>query len=85
MTHHCGDEGYAELAAGRVDARARQDDGSYEPEWIDSEAVLRVFRVLKDADALDRVRLGDLDPSYLRFEVSRESVERAWELLREIP
>ena len=23
VTHHCGDEGYAELAAGRVDARAR--------------------------------------------------------------
>ncbi len=44
-----------------------------------------MFRVLKDADGLDRVRLGDLDPSYLRYEVSRESVDRAWELLREIP
>ena len=53
--------------------------------WVDFEGVLRVFRVLKDADALDRVRLGDLDPSYLRYEVSRESVDRAWELLREIP
>ena len=47
----------------------------------DPEAALRVFRVLKDADALDRVRLGDLDVSYLRFPESVQRVDRAWELL----
>lgn len=52
---------------------------------IDPEAALRVFRVLKDADGLDRVRLGDLDPSFFRYDVARERVDRAWELLRELP
>jgi putative nucleotidyltransferase with HDIG domain len=66
VTHHCGSERHAERAA----------------EWtVDPDAALRVFRVLKDADALDRVRLGDLDVSFLRFEVSRSRVDRAWELL----
>lgn len=69
ITHHCGSETHAELAAGR---------GS------DATATLRVFRILKDADALDRVRLGDLDVSFLRFDVSREYVSRAWALLDEI-
>ncbi len=42
-----------------------------------------IFRV--DADALDRVRLGDLDVSYLRYDVSRQRVDRARELPLEIP
>lgn len=29
-----------------------------------------VIAILKDADALDRCRLGDLDPSYLRYSES---------------
>ena len=72
VTHHSGNETHAERAAARSD---------------DPEATLRVFRVLKDADGLDRVRLGtgDLDPSYLRFPVSKTRVDRAWELLRELP
>lgn len=72
VTHHSGDETHAERAAARSD---------------DPEATLRIFRVLKDADGLDRVRLGhgDLDPSYLRFSVSKARVERAWELLRQLP
>jgi len=66
VTHHSGSEEHAELGAG----------------WMpDPVATLRVFRVLKDADGLDRVRLGDLDASYLRHEVSRVRIERAWELL----
>ncbi len=71
VTHHCGDETHAESAALR----------SHDP-----EATLRIFRVLKDADALDRVRLGrgDLEPSFLRFEESWARIDRAWELLREI-
>jgi HD superfamily phosphodiesterase len=70
VTHHCGSEMHAEPAAERTQ---------------NPEATLRVFRVLKDADALDRVRLGDLGPSYLRFDVSKARVDRAWELLRELP
>lgn len=53
----------------------------------DSEVALRVLWVLKDADGLDRVRLGrwGLDPEQLRFECSRGMVERAWDLYRELP
>ena len=34
----------------------------------------RLASLLKDADGLDRVRLSDLDPAYLRHEQSREMV-----------
>ncbi|MDZ4177712.1 MAG: HD domain-containing protein [Coriobacteriia bacterium] len=71
ITHHCGREEHGERAA----------------EWLaDREAALAVFRVLKDADGLDRVRLGrhELDVGQLRFEVSRQRVERAWELLEQV-
>ena len=40
------------------------------------------MRLLKDADALDRVRLGDLDPSYLRHPEARTMVGFAQELYR---
>lgn len=70
MTHHCGDEGHAERAARHT---------------TDPEATLRVFRLLKDADALDRVRLhSGLDPSYLRLQASHRHIDRAWELLEKI-
>jgi hypothetical protein len=69
VTHHCGSEPHAEQGARRTP---------------DPAATLRVFRVLKDADALDRVRLGDLDVTMLRHEVSLARVERAHQLLREI-
>jgi hypothetical protein len=72
VTHHSGDEGHAVPAAS----------------WLpDPDAALRVFRILKDADGLDRVRLGegDLDVSYLRLPGSRSRVQRAWELLRLVP
>ncbi len=67
VTHHCGSESHAELAA----AWLPEPDGGWD-----------VFRVLKDADALDRVRLGrwDLDPSQLRFDASHARIERAWEM-----
>jgi len=70
ITHHSGSEEHAERGASWFD---------------DPESTLRVFRVLKDADGLDRVRLGDLDPTYLRFPQSQSRVARAWELLRERP
>ncbi len=72
VTHHSGSEEHAGYALNGM---------------RDSQRVERVFKVLKDADALDRVRLGPygLDPSFLRFEQSYDRVERAWELLQLIP
>lgn len=69
VTHHCGSEEHAERATRRSS---------------DPTATWRVFRVLKDADALDRVRLGDLNTGMLRHDVSLTRVERAHQLLREI-
>jgi len=66
VTHHSGSEEHAQLAA------------AWLPEPIGG---WDVFRVLKDADALDRVRLGDLNPSFLRFDASHERLGLAWELL----
>lgn len=34
----------------------------------------RLMALLKDSDGLDRVRLGDLNPAYLRFDVSCELI-----------
>lgn len=47
--------------------------------------MLRVLWVLKDADGLDRVRIGDLDVDQLRYPVSQSLVGRAWQLLEEVP
>jgi len=70
VTHHCGDE----------------DHALHQARWFsDPDATLRVFHALKDADVLDRVRLGDLDPAYLYFGQSHERIESAWQLLREMP
>jgi hypothetical protein len=43
----------------------------------------RVCQVLKDADALDRVRLGDLDPRYFRLERTPVFMQFAERLFRE--
>jgi hypothetical protein len=73
VTHHSGSEEHAERGV----------------QWLSApDSALRVFRLLKDSDGLDRVRLGthgDLDVRYLRYDVSRLRVERAWELLRLVP
>lgn len=84
ITHHCGSEVHGERAASRVVYRLSSVRES-PCERVDEESALRVFRLLKDADGLDRVRLGDLDVSHLRYAVSRTRVERAHELLLEIP
>jgi hypothetical protein len=39
-----------------------------------------LLALLKDADGLDRVRFGDLDPSYFRFEATRGMVKFAEDL-----
>ena len=38
------------------------------------------LQVLKDADGLDRVRLGDLDPTFLRTDVAPELIDIAQDL-----
>ena len=43
----------------------------------------RLASLLKDADGLDRVRLGDLDPRYLRHEESKTMVPFAERLFVE--
>jgi hypothetical protein len=43
------------------------------------------LRVLKDADALDRVRLGDFDPSYLRTPEAHALIGCARELYEQAP
>jgi len=60
--------------ASAVRWHAHADD---ETEWRDP-----LLWVLKDADGLDRVRLGDLDPRRLRSKEARELVPQAEELVR---
>lgn len=51
---------------------------------IEADAVyLTLVRCLKDADNLDRVRIYDLDPSYLRFDSTKAMVPLAEFALRE--
>jgi HD superfamily phosphodiesterase len=66
VTHHSGSEDHGERAARRL---------------TNPSAALRVFRMLKDADGLDRVRLGDLDPRLLRLPPSLLRLERAQALI----
>lgn len=64
-----------------VDHAAGLDPG-HRPE---PGTLLRVLWLLKDADGLDRVRISDLDPEQLRYEESLRFVDRATQLLHEIP
>lgn len=41
------------------------------------ELAIKLFKYLKDADNLDRIRIGDLDASYLRIDISKRLVEFA--------
>ncbi len=43
----------------------------------------RICWCLKDADNMDRVRLNDLDPRFLRLESSKNMVGTAWYILNE--
>ena len=47
----------------------------------DYERCRRICWCLKDADNMDRVRLNDLDPAYLRHESSKAMVDTCWYLL----
>lgn len=52
-------------------------------EAIAGEEHVRLIELLKDADALDRVRIEDLDPRYLRTPAARTMVDFAERLYRE--
>lgn len=47
----------------------------------EAERCRRICWCLKDADNMDRVRLNDLDPKYLRHETSKGMVDTCWYLL----
>ena len=74
------------LIQGAVDAHSRRDSVLEQTvegygagdRWRALELALR----LKDADGLDRARLGDLDPRYLRRPGSRDRVKLAEEVYR---
>lgn len=84
ITGRTGEE--LKLLQGAVDAHARKEAvlretvAGYHP--ADLERAVRLAQLLKDADGLDRVRLGDLDPSYLRRAASRTRAGLAAEVYR---
>ena len=57
-------------------------------EWMQQgDAGYDVMAILKDADALDRCRIGDLNPRMLRYQASKELInviERYWNKARYI-
>lgn len=63
------------------------DIATYIVHWhslSDSEAPVMTteLKVLKDADGLDRVRLGDMNESYLRLDVSKSLIDTAQQLFK---
>ncbi len=52
---------------------------AYEPR--DYPRTLELTRLLKDADNLDRVRLGDLKTRYLRHQGAKDVEPFAWRLI----
>ncbi len=76
LTHRDGEA--LNMLQAAVDAHSRRDNvleatvQGYHP--ADYPRALRLAQLLKDADGLDRVRLGDLNAHYLRREASRARV-----------
>lgn len=54
MTYHCRNDKEADKELNRMKSGVKK------------EMIQRLFPIFKDADALDRVRIGDLDPNFLR-------------------
>lgn len=53
-------------------------------EFITNKQTLSaMYKIIKDADGLDRVRFGDLNPVYLRLPYSHQLIDTAYELLDE--
>ena len=65
-----------EVIAVAVENHCREEIPRDDPHWT-------LTAILKDADGLDRVRLGDLDPRYFRFPVTHEFVSFAQALYQE--
>lgn len=47
----------------------------------DKDKAIRLYKILKDADSLDRVRLGDFNEDYLRLDYSKGLANTASDLL----
>lgn len=81
----CQGETLVELKAA-VTAHSRPDRdmesvvASFQPK--DYDHALELTRLLKDADNLDRVRLGDLNPKFLRHQSARDLTGFAQRLFR---
>ena len=84
MTHYSGSEERGERVMANLEFFL-PGEGGCRRQRVPVEGAMRVFRALKDADALDRVWLGDLDTSYLRFASSLPWVDIAWQLLEGFP
>lgn len=69
------------ILQGAVDAHSRKEAVMEDTLAVygarDSVRAKRIAQLLKDADGLDRVRLGDLNPAYLRREASKRRVALA--------
>ena len=74
IQYHCIDDKKAKKA---LDSDTRIED---------KQKALLLYNILKDADALDRVRFGlrDLDVRYLRIPISKQLVLTADQCLRQI-
>lgn len=73
IENHCISDGKAKTALEQSD-------------WDEEKKayVWRLFKIFKDADGLDRVRLGDLDSNYLRTEAGKRRVFIAHSYLKVI-
>ena len=71
MSYHCKNDEYATRKLKKA-------------KFNNKKEVLQLFCILKDADALDRVRFGilDLDMNYLRLEVSKTLTLVSYETLK---
>lgn len=49
------------------------------------ERLLLLYQIIKDADAIDRLRFDDLDPSFLRLPESHCLLNMEKQLLKELP
>ena len=69
------------ILQGAVDAHSRKESAMEDTLAVygarDFVRAKRIAQLLKDADGLDRVRLGDLNPTYLRREASKQRVALA--------
>lgn len=79
LTGHQGED--LLILQGAVDAHSQKEAAMDETLAAygarDSVRAKRIAQLLKDADGLDRVRLGDLNPAYLRREASKQRVALA--------